>query len=602
VVVSAQIVFNNLVEINDIAETFNFDCKFRLVWQDNRFNISQLFPYVNPATASNGIEIIEMYNSQATPLQIWKPDIHFVDAQQIDTHAETFRIKEDGELYYSRHLTLTISQSGFSYRDYPLDQQTAEFRFESYSYPVNLLTVNFVSPPVQFYQSPKSSTQNFFLNPLWSYDSWSTTIEYPNYQFTVVSPPRTFSSAYIGMVFTRRSSGILLRLALPIMFVCVISGVMFWADKEKRLDFTVTLLLTVSALYVSIIQGIPLVGYATSMDTFVFAMFIILLFSVLLHILGHLMTKKEEETEEAGQTELTATPIDFTKDSPTTTRDSLSKRKIDVDSDDEDNGTTLHRRRSSLRYNNQQQQPRESTTDNTRESFGGTANRSLESSAVVIEKKRLHARHFLNDCLVLFGRLVIPVLPLLTGFIYYQSTFGNQSVIVLIEVIFSIGYALLIYVAVFIYSRKRLAKKLSQAIKLIERDTNRGKNVMYMDLVLLYLYDVLHKRKKKREKEYNESKGVRENPMNQQPSTDGIAMTDRSNNNNNPSDSNFGVNSPSSGKAFLDKSRAGLKADEMSSSEEEFHGTNPKKNNDYFNQRTHYQESDVIFKRVYQEK
>eukprot|EP01040_Poterioochromonas_malhamensis_P002945 gene2945-3132_t len=265
-VVLTQIVFNNLVQIDDVSETFTFDCKFRMTWNDNRYNITQLFPYLDNATAANGIEISQLYYSQANPLEIWRPDLHFVDAQEVDVMAESFRIKQQGVIYWTQHLSITLSQPEFDYHNYPLDQQSAWFRFESFSYPMNLLRIGFVNPPVQFNEAPDSDQTSFSLNALWSYDSWDAGIDYPNYQITVNTPDRTFSAAYVKVIFNRRSAGILLRLALPIMFVAVLAGVMFWADMEKRLDFTVTLLLTISALYVSIIEGIPLVGYSTIMD------------------------------------------------------------------------------------------------------------------------------------------------------------------------------------------------------------------------------------------------------------------------------------------------------------------------------------------------
>ncbi len=44
-----------------------------------------------------------------------------------------------------------------------------------------------------------------------------------------------------------------------------------------RLSNTITLMLTVASLFIAIFGAIPLVGYATVMDIFVFTMFAILL-------------------------------------------------------------------------------------------------------------------------------------------------------------------------------------------------------------------------------------------------------------------------------------------------------------------------------------
>ena len=581
------------MKIDDIAETFEFDCKFRMIWFDNRFNISQLFPYLGNATRENGIEISQMYDSQSQPLVIWRPDVHFVDAQNVDMIAESFRIKEHGVLYYSRHLSLTLSQSSFNYRNYPLDKQTAEFRFESYSYPINLMNLNFVNPPVQFYQSPKSKTQSFWLNPLWQYDSYETGVEYPNYQFTVTSPAREFASAYVTMIFTRRSSGILLRLALPIMFVAVLAGMVFWAEQEKRLDFTVTLLLTISALYVSIIAGIPLVGYATNMDSFVFCMFIILLFAVLVHILTHLMTKSSKTDEELG-VEKGEDKIE--EKESYRVPDRTSKRMVDVDSDDEDLSV-----RDSVAYDK-----RKSARVNRLSS--SAAQESLQLEVKSVEKKRLHSRFFLTDCIVLFGRLVIPVVPLFIGFVFYSSALGSQGVVDLMAIIFALSYAALVYLAVFVYSRKRLAKKFLLAMSLVQRDTDKGRNVMMFDLMLLSIFDFFNKSKKnKQEKEKIRQKSREglsdegENPMSsgdERNTSNGIAMTERN---------AKGAMPAGASKTFMQASRARLR---LVYNDAKDNAENPsaqsmgheETESDAYHQAKHYQESDIIFKRVFHEK
>lgn len=51
-------------------------------------------------------------------------------------------------------------------------------------------------------------------------------------------------------------------LSYLILFVTV-TGLTFWADVDSRIDTTMTILLSVSALYVVILSNIPLLGYLT---------------------------------------------------------------------------------------------------------------------------------------------------------------------------------------------------------------------------------------------------------------------------------------------------------------------------------------------------
>lgn len=46
-----------------------------------------------------------------------------------------------------------------------------------------------------------------------------------------------------------------MRYALPILILLLLSAATFWADVETRIDTTMTILLSVSALYVVIIDG-----------------------------------------------------------------------------------------------------------------------------------------------------------------------------------------------------------------------------------------------------------------------------------------------------------------------------------------------------------
>ncbi len=68
----------------------------------------------------------------------------------------------------------------------------------------------------------------------------------------------------------RKGSGIVIRLVLPLFLLLLLSAVTFWMTTEKRVDVTITIMLSVSALYIVILGNIPLVGYLTKLDKFVF--------------------------------------------------------------------------------------------------------------------------------------------------------------------------------------------------------------------------------------------------------------------------------------------------------------------------------------------
>jgi len=82
------------------------------------------------------------------------------------------------------------------------------------------------------------------------------------------------------------------RLVLPITLLIFLAGLTFWAEYGGRVDSTITLLLSVSALYIVILANIPLLGYLTAIDTYIFWMFLMLIFTCVLHQMYATLSEK----------------------------------------------------------------------------------------------------------------------------------------------------------------------------------------------------------------------------------------------------------------------------------------------------------------------
>lgn len=46
-------------------------------------------------------------------------------------------------------------------------------------------------------------------------------------------------------------------------------GLTFWGDSSSRVDSTITIMLSVSALYIVIFSSIPMLGYLTKFDRYI---------------------------------------------------------------------------------------------------------------------------------------------------------------------------------------------------------------------------------------------------------------------------------------------------------------------------------------------
>lgn len=137
--------------------------------------------------------------------------------------------------------------------------------------------------------------------------------------------PRLFVVLQLSLRIQRAGRGILVRFALPILILLLLSAATFWADFNSRIDTTMTVLLSVSALYVVIIEGtssescmlywelefilflfmilhvlitllagIPQVGYLTTFDEWIFTMYTALAIFVILHQVVIVLKRKSK--------------------------------------------------------------------------------------------------------------------------------------------------------------------------------------------------------------------------------------------------------------------------------------------------------------------
>ena len=269
--ITAQIVLNNLVQVDELSQLVTIDLKFRLYWFDNRFNITPaLFKALHPSYSVNGIDLTFLHASGK--LDIWLPDIDFSDGQSVSELQTSLRLKPKGIVYWSRHISLTTSQTSFNYVNYPLDTQTIAIRFESYAFPSTLLSLAWASPPLQLYNDGDGVA--FTQNPLWTYQSYSLAVNQVDNSLT--RTPRYFTQASLYLYISRQSGGIIVRLAVPFLVIVLLGACSFWGKRKDRFVDTIPLVLAAAALYIAVLQTIPTVGYLTKYDQFSLAMIAIL--------------------------------------------------------------------------------------------------------------------------------------------------------------------------------------------------------------------------------------------------------------------------------------------------------------------------------------
>jgi hypothetical protein len=301
--VDTQVAINNLITVSEVENSVTFDFFFRVNWVDTRLKISDLanaLNEINPEIVRAGFDISQIVGVPDISTQdqpgIWYPDLFFPEASVIDSNSQLLRYRPDtGKLEWSRHIIITLLQSTFEYQHYPMDRQTIVMRYFSYGLNTSFLRQRFfmtnrTASPVVLFKNFEFA-QSFKLNPMWSYVSGYGRIVDEN---NGGSPPRIRSSAQIFIEIERKSTGVVLRLGIPILLCAVLGALTFWASIDSRVDSCVTLLLAVSALYIVIFQSVPMLGYLTTFDEFTLSMFIILFVCSVVHSLVLRLDSKRE--------------------------------------------------------------------------------------------------------------------------------------------------------------------------------------------------------------------------------------------------------------------------------------------------------------------
>lgn len=104
------------------------------------------------------------------------------------------------------------------YSDYPDDSQVINIPVESFAFKTNLLNISFTGEHqlAGFSLLPSVEVPSSDISPLWTYEGSSTEILY--YDPAVPG----FSRGVVYMTIQRQSTGIVYRLALPIMMLLLL--------------------------------------------------------------------------------------------------------------------------------------------------------------------------------------------------------------------------------------------------------------------------------------------------------------------------------------------------------------------------------------------
>lgn len=282
-VVNTSITLNNLERIDEVEGTARLQFSMRLIWFDHRLAMPNFWEKMSPSAQQFGIDLTDVIAVNDSII-MWQPLLRFPDASDITFQMQYFKLNASNVLVWAAGVDATLLQPSFNFDKYPWDQQDIVVRYVIFNMPTQFAVLGFNGGNSLLYNTYFDGTDTFVVNPIWQWkDTTYTTFQGNGYSY-----------ALYQITVQRKGAGIVLRLVLPITLLLLLAAMTFWILYENRVDTTITLLLSVSALYIVILGNIPLLGYLTDLDKFVFWMFLLLVLVVVIHQLYATLHQKRE--------------------------------------------------------------------------------------------------------------------------------------------------------------------------------------------------------------------------------------------------------------------------------------------------------------------
>lgn len=131
---------NSLIKVNDQSSQCILDFFLRLMWDDPRWYMPDLWDALNPYATLEGMDITGYIKNQ-NELNVWLPDLIFMNVNEKEILSEFVRFYPNGTFFWSRHMMATFSEPNMNYAKFPQDSQNFSLTLQSYSYIKEFVTV-----------------------------------------------------------------------------------------------------------------------------------------------------------------------------------------------------------------------------------------------------------------------------------------------------------------------------------------------------------------------------------------------------------------------------------------------------------------------------
>jgi len=274
VIVTASFELRDINDIDDEAETFEFTGVLKLSWHDPR----QAF---NPAT--KGIEE-KMYQGHFQFNEIytgWFPQVVLVnESGMYEKHGALLRVGSDGSMTLFETVD-AVAKVDLDLRRYPLDSQRLDAVFEVLGFDSNEVVLRVESDT----DDGVLNLDQLFRMPQWYLTKINSSTGIRNTQ--LIGNGTATSKFVVSMNLQRRSFFIVRLVLLPMIFIVMLSWVVFWMDTSSlgdRLSVSFIGILTVVSYQILLGETLPRIAYLTLTNGFMTTSFFIMCISVVVNL------------------------------------------------------------------------------------------------------------------------------------------------------------------------------------------------------------------------------------------------------------------------------------------------------------------------------
>lgn len=279
VVVQAYIKLDEIDEINDDDETFEFAAITVLEWHDPR----QAF---DPAVAGVNEKIFEGYYEYEEIFTGWNPQFVLInESGMYEKNGVILKVQADGTSTLIEKLNATAEMK-LDMRKFPFDNQHLEAVFQVLGYDKDEVLIKVKSVETNV-------LQNRFQLPQWNIVDVNTSVRELS---EVYGKGESVSSALVLSIDVERKSFYVVRLVIiPLIVIVLLSFSVFWMDRSSlgdRLNVSFIGILTGVAYYLVTSDQLPRISYFTLIHAFLNLSFLIMVATVVINLVVGGLDKK----------------------------------------------------------------------------------------------------------------------------------------------------------------------------------------------------------------------------------------------------------------------------------------------------------------------